>query len=95
LVPLPWLLGTLLFANGALDRSALQDYDSTVVGRFSMPGIMPMHQLVVTSWRRDRRVERILVTSRDFDNFKDGDRVDVRVAGGLASVPWVYGVYHP
>lgn len=95
LVPLPWLLGALVFANGAIDRSPLQDYDTTVVGRFSMPGIMPMHQLVVTSWRRDHRVERIMVTSRDYDDFKDGDRVDVRVAGGLASVPWIYGVYHP
>lgn len=94
LVPLPWVLGALLFANGALDRSTPQDFDATVVSRFSMPGIMPMHQLVVTSWRKDHRVERLMVSSQDFEDFKDGVRVDVRIAGGLAGIPWIYGVYH-
>jgi hypothetical protein len=94
LVPLPWLLGALLFANGALDRSPPQDFDSTVVSRFSMPGLLPMHQLVVTSWRDGHQVERLLVSRPDFDLYRVRDGVDVRIAGGLAGIPWVFGVYH-
>lgn len=94
LVPLPWLLGVLLFANGALDRSAPQDFDSTVVSRFFMPGVMPMHQLVVTSWRDGHRVERLLVSRQDLELFRVHDHVDVRISGGLAGIPWVFGVYH-
>jgi hypothetical protein len=94
LVPLPWILGLLLFVNGGLDRTPPQDFDSTVVSRFSMPGILPMHQLVVTSWRDGHRVERLLVSGQDFDRFRVGDRVDVRIESGLAGIPWVYGVFH-
>ena len=93
-VPLPWILGMILFVNGSLDRSAPRDYTSRVVSRFSMPGILPMHQLVVTSWREDHRVERIMVSGQDFDSFKDKDSVDVRVNDGLV-MPWIEGVYHP
>lgn len=93
LVPLPWILGAFLLFNGSLDHSKLQDFDSVVLSRFSMPGILPMHQLVVTSWRGDQGVERIMVSSQDYDNFKDGDQVVVRIAGGV-TIPWVYGVYH-
>jgi hypothetical protein len=94
LVPLPWLLGFLLLVNGAFDRAPPQDFDSTVVSRFSMPGILPMHQLVVTSWRDGHRVERLFVSGQDFDRFRAGDRVDVRVEDGLVGIPWVYGVFH-
>ncbi len=66
LVPLPWLLGTLLFINGALDRSPPQNFQTTVVSRFAMPGLLPMHQLIVTSWRDDG-LERLAVTRQDFD----------------------------
>ncbi|HKW89020.1 MAG TPA: hypothetical protein VJN21_09705 [Candidatus Acidoferrales bacterium] len=94
LVPLPWILGMILLVNGSFDRSAPRDYDTRVVSRFSMPGIMPMHQLVVTSWRDGHRVERIMVSGQDFDSFRDSESVDVRVSEGLV-IPWVEGVYHP
>lgn len=95
LVPLPWLLGTLLFVNGALDRSPPQNFDATVVSRFAMPGLLPMHQLIVTSWRGNSELERILVTRHEFDLFPVGARVEVRVESGLASIPWVSAVYPP
>lgn len=94
LVPVPWILGIFLLMNGAFDRAQPQDFDSTVVSRFSMPGILPMHQLVVTSWRDNHQVERILVSRQDFDRFHDGDRVDVRVEDGAIRIPWVFGVFH-
>lgn len=93
LVPLPWLLGTLLFINGALDRSPPQNFQTTVVSRFAMPGLLPMHQLIVTSWR-DGGLERLAVTRQDFDLFHNGDAVEVRVQSGLVGIPWIFGVYN-
>lgn len=95
LVPLPWLLGTLLFVNGALDRSPPHNFEATVVSRFAMPGLLPMHQLIVTSWRDDHGFERLLVTHQDFDLVHTGDHVEVRVKGGSIGIPWVFGVYSP
>ncbi|MGH9730715.1 MAG: hypothetical protein ACRD4A_03370 [Candidatus Acidiferrales bacterium] len=93
LVPLPWLLGTLLFINGALDRSPPQNFQTTVVSRFAMPGLLPMHQLIVTSWS-DGGLERLAVTRQDFDLFRNGDAVEVRVQSGLVGIPWIFGVYN-
>jgi hypothetical protein len=95
LVPIPWLLGALLFVNGALDRSAPHDVEATIVSRLAVPGLLPIHQLIVKSWREDRSLERIAVTRQDFDHFRVGDRVIVRVEDGLAGIPWIFGVYNP
>ncbi|HKV27818.1 MAG TPA: hypothetical protein VJN90_06060 [Candidatus Acidoferrales bacterium] len=92
LVPLPWLLGALLFINGSLDRSPPQNFESHVISRFAMPGLLPMHQLIVTSWR-DGGLERLAVTRQDFDLFHNGDAVEVRVQSGLVGIPWIFGVY--
>lgn len=95
LVLVPWLIGAALYINGALDRSAPHDVESTVVSRLAVPGLLPMHQLIVKSWREDRNVERIAVTRQDFDRFKVGDHVIVRVEDGLVTIPWVFGVFNP
>ncbi|MFZ0213912.1 MAG: hypothetical protein WBE20_14485 [Candidatus Acidiferrales bacterium] len=93
LVPIPWLLGALLFINGSLDHSPPQNHETSVVSRFAMPGLLPMHQLIVNSWRDGRSLERVAVTRQDFDRFHDSDRVEVRVEGGFVGIPWVFGVY--
>lgn len=95
LVLVPWLLGAALYINGALDRSAPHDVESTVVSRLAVPGLLPMHQLIVKSWREDRSLERIAVTRQDFDRFHVGDHIIVRVEDGLVTIPWVFGVYSP
>lgn len=95
LVPIPWLLGVLLLINGSLDRSAPRDVESTVVSRLAVPGLLPMHQLIVKSWRDGRGVERLAVTRQDFDRFQVGSRVIVRVEDGLVGIPWIFGVYNP
>ncbi|MHB8756234.1 MAG: hypothetical protein ACYC92_14970 [Candidatus Acidiferrales bacterium] len=92
LVPLPWLLGALLFINGSLDRSPPQNFDATIVSRFAMPGLLPMHQLIVTSWRGDG-LEHLSVTRQDFDRFHNGQAVEVRVQSGLVGIPWIFGVF--
>ena len=93
LVPLPWLLAGLLFVNGRLDSEPPRTMTTTVVGKFRMPGLLRMHRLVVTSWRGSRGLERIYVGVDDFSRFSVGDRVQVRVQGGLVGIPWVYAVY--
>ncbi len=41
LLPLPWLLAVLLYANGALDRSPAHIEKARVISRFSMTGPSP------------------------------------------------------
>jgi len=94
LVLIPWLFAALLFVNGALDHSVPLDKETTVVGLLAIPGILPIHQIIVTSWRPGHAVERLAVSRQDFDRFHVGDRIEVRIKGGLASIPWVFGVYN-
>lgn len=94
LVLIPWLFGALLFANGALDRSPPQDYEARVISRLAVPGILPIHQLIVTSWRDGHAVERLAVSRQDFERFHVGQHIEVRVEDGLASIPWLFGVYN-
>jgi hypothetical protein len=92
LLPLPWLLAVLLYANGALDRSPTHIEKARVISRFSMTGPVPSRRLIVTSWRAGHRLERIPVDRSDFDRFTNGDVVDVQVKDGLVSIAWVAGV---
>lgn len=92
LIPVSWLLAILLLGNGALDHSRPDIEPSRVVGTFSMPGPIPMHRLIVNSWRDGHGIERIAVGVQDFDRFKAGDPINVEVGGGLIGIPWVRGV---
>lgn len=93
LIPIPWLLSILLLANGALDRAPLAEFESHVIGKFAIRGPVPNRRLIVNSWR-DGGVERISVDRLDYDQFRDGDPIDVRIGGGLVGIPWVAGVLH-
>jgi hypothetical protein len=95
LIPVPWLLAGLLVINGALDRSPVRLEPVRVVGKFSMSGPLPIRRLAVTSWREDRRFERIPVDRSDFDRFSAGDQAVVEVHEGLVGIPWVSGVSRP
>ena len=94
LIPVPWLLAFLMFANGALDHAPPQMQEARVVGKFSMGGALPSRRLVVTSWRGGHRVERIPVDRVNFDTFSRGDLVEVKVMSGLVGIPWVADVFH-
>ena len=93
LVPVPWLLAILLFANGNLDRSKPVEWDARVIGKFALSAPLPNRRLIVSSWRESRKVERVAVDRDDFIRFHQGDSIVVKVAGGLVGIPWVYGVY--
>jgi hypothetical protein len=92
LIPVPWLLGVLLIANGAFDRAPRVDRDARVISRFAMSGPFPSRRLVVESWREGHRIERVDVGRTDYDRFHPGDFVVVRVGEGLVGIPWVAGV---
>lgn len=93
LVPLPWLLAGLLWANGRLDTSQSQHRDTTVVGKFTMPGTLKQSRITVVSWRAGRSIEHVPVSHDDYLRFAPGDAVEVRVQEGLVGIPWVYAVY--
>lgn len=95
LIPVPWILGALLMANGALDPSPPRIELSRVVGKFSMRGPVPSRRLIVRSWREGHWVERVPVALDDFDSFNRGDAIEVKIKNGFADIPWVEGVNHP
>lgn len=95
LIPVPWVLGALLMANGALDTSPPHIEQSRVVGKFSMPGPVPSRRLIVRSWREGHGIERVPVTLFDYDSFSRGDQIEVEIKPGLADIPWVESVTHP
>jgi len=92
LLPLPWMLSVLLFVNGRFDKEPPTIAVTHVVGKFTMPGLVRPHRLIVQSWRPQNRVERLPVDENDYTRFRTGDEVEVRVAPGLVGIPWVYSV---
>lgn len=94
-IPLPWILGALLFANGRLDSQKNIVYHPTMVeSRFNMRGIVRgSRRLFVDSWRSGQKVERLAVDTDDYDRFQKGDKVSVGVEPGAVGIPWFYGVY--
>ncbi|MGH9681226.1 MAG: hypothetical protein ACRD4Y_14870, partial [Candidatus Acidiferrales bacterium] len=82
----------LLFLNGKLDTSPPIRIPATVIGKVATGAFPRSRRLVVTSWRYDRRIERIAVDQYDFDRFEQGDKVIVEAQKGALGVPWVSGV---
>lgn len=93
LIPVPWLLAGLLLLNGRFDTAPVVRHVTRVDAKFSMPGLVPSTRLVVTSWRPDRRVERVPVSRDDYERFARSDTVEVRVGEGLVGIPWVPAVH--
>jgi hypothetical protein len=95
LLPVPWILASLLFINGKMDTSPTRQATTSVVGKFSMPGPMGNQRLIVKSWRQGHDAERVQVTRDDYDRFQVGDQVVIQIQNGMAGIPWVYGVFRP
>lgn len=93
LLPVPWLLAALLFVNGRFDTEPPTPYAATVVGKFTMPGLLKSTRLAVTSWREGRRIERVPLPREEFHRFNRGDMVEVKMQEGLVGIPWVYEVH--
>jgi hypothetical protein len=94
LLPVSWLLTSMLFLNGRFDSSPPVSHPTVVVGKFSMPGMLRTSRLVVPSWRPGVRFERIPTNPEELDRFQKGDAVEIRVQGGLIGIPWVGAVRH-
>jgi hypothetical protein len=92
LLPLPWMLSLLLYVNGRFDKTPPIVVMTHVVSKFTMPGLVRPHRLIVRSWRANGRLERLPVVEDDYSRFHAGDAVDVRVAPGFVGIPWVYSV---
>jgi hypothetical protein len=95
MVPVPWIFGMMLLLNGQLDTSRPIRVPATVVSKFATSGLPRVRRLVVTSWRGDRKFERIPVDQNDFDRFQRGDDIVVQAQRGALGVPWISGVFRP
>jgi hypothetical protein len=95
MIPVPWIFAATLFLNGHLDASRPIRIPATVVGKVSTGGLPRSRRLVVTSWRRGRRIERIAVDQNDYDRFQRGDDIVIQAQKGAFGLPWVNGVYRP
>lgn len=95
LIPVPWLLALLLFMNGAMDNGKPEIVLSRVVAKFAMRGPVPNRRLIVTPWREGDKFEHIAVNRFDYDQFADGDPVEIRLGGGIVGIPWVESVSRP
>jgi hypothetical protein len=92
LLPVPWLLAALLFVNGRFDPAPATVQVASVVGKFTMPGVLQSTRLAVTSWRPGRRIERIPLPREHFHLYNRGDVVEIKTQEGLVGIPWVSDV---
>jgi hypothetical protein len=92
LLPVPWLLAALLFVNGRFDTDPPTVQVVSVVGKFTMPGVLQSTRLAVTSWRAGRRIERIPLPRDQFHLYNRGDVVEIKMQEGLVGIPWVSDV---
>jgi hypothetical protein len=95
MLPVSWLLASMLFVNGRFDSAPPVSHSTVVVGRFSMPGMLRTSRLVVHSWRPGFRLERVPISPGELDRFQKGDVVEIRMQDGLIGIPWVRSVHHP
>lgn len=95
LLPVPWILAALLFVNGKFDGTPPKREVASVVAKSSIPGLLRIQRLVVTSWRDGRAIERLQVSRDDYDRFHPGDKVIVEVQDGVVGIPWVYAIFRP
>jgi hypothetical protein len=94
-IPLPWILGAMIFLNGRMDsQKNIEYHTTTVVSRFYMRGMVRgSRRLVVRSWRNGQKLERLAVDVDDFDRFREGDTIVVAEEPGVVNIPWYYGAY--
>jgi hypothetical protein len=94
-LPVPWILTVLLFVNGKFDVTPPHSETTSVVGKFSMPGLMRTQRLIVTSWREGQSVERVAVDRDDYGRFRVGDGIVIEMQTGVIGIPWVSAVHRP
>jgi hypothetical protein len=94
-LPVPWILTVLLFVNGKFDVTPPHSDTTSVVGKFSMPGLMRTQRLIVTSWREGQSVERVAVDRDDYGRFRVGDGIVIEMQTGVIGIPWVSAVHRP
>ena len=92
LMPVPWLLAALLLVNSGLDSSSPIHHSASIVGKFSMPGMLRNSRLIVRSWRPGVRYERVPIPVDQFNRFQQGDTIEIRLQNGLLGIPWVRSV---
>jgi len=90
----PWALAAVLFANGALDRSAEARHHTVAV---RTDPLVPFNVVIVQSWRPGRTTESLYLKTSLFHYdplvwFHAGDPVTVGVRPGALGLPWISSI---
>jgi hypothetical protein len=90
-------LPMLLLANGALDRSPVEQHrqiiTTTILERGGKSG--PSYYLELTSWRPKRTHERVMVSEGWYLEAKPGDPAIVETRRGALGIPLLVSVHRP
>jgi hypothetical protein len=86
---LPLAFGAALYANTALEASAPQTFEATIVDKHFSRGRLPStYQLTLSPWGPREKTETDLVPRAVYDSVKQGERVHIMLYAGRLGVAW-------
>ncbi len=80
---------TVLFLNGALDHSPVEQHRQVVTRRYITRGRSTSYYVEFSSWRPDRATERASVSPKKYAEFQANGPVIVDVHKGALGIPWM------
>jgi hypothetical protein len=85
----------VLFLNGALDHSPVEQHRQVVTRTIVAYGRSTSYYLEFTSWRANRTHEKVMVSERWYHEAKRGDPVIVEAHKGALGIPLLASVHKP
>ena len=85
----PACIATVVFSNGALDRSPVEPHPAVVMRTLVMCGKSTSYYLQTSSWRPNHSFEKLQVSYRVYTQFHINDPIIVEVHRGALNIPWL------
>lgn len=91
----PMIFAVFVLLNGALDHSTAERHHAVVTQKIKNSGRSPSYYLEFDSWRPNKTIEKLHVSSDVYWRFNVGDPAIVEVHRGVFEIPWVSGISKP
>lgn len=85
----PVCIATVVFANGAFDRSPVELHSLVVMRTLVMRGKSTSYYLQTSSWRPNHSFEKLQVSYRVYTQFHINDPIIVEEHRGALNIPWL------